>query len=196
MKRFWMFLVLLLALAFIALPFFISAWQKRMAVSTTTAPVTRYGETSSVANPAVRTIEDTTIIYWLYGRFVAWGEETHDGQFATFVIDGDPFRTKLNIRLQNHDGLYKVRWYDDSFGPKFGQQLMDGRSLQLLLSNYTSPVELRVGFLRSQVSAESQRIMTALESANTGNWQNLPQDLLISDSVGVVHAKVIPSPVP
>lgn len=135
--------------------------------------------------PAKKTLEETSIDYWLYGKIVEVVSEDSDGLHMLFDLDGDPTGTRIPITIRWMDGWYKLLIYHKDFTQPYEITRPDGKTLRKEIAD-APMVELRAQFLRSDITKEASDLMYQIEAANRGDWTHLPTSEFRADSVGVV----------
>jgi hypothetical protein len=147
---------------------------------------------ATVEKPVVKEDGNLTTDYRLVGRIAQWGEVDTRGQHVTFSFVNDPQQTKMPLIIagfQNdfyHQNVYKVFVYTPDFGGTYELYQVIGSDLKQRIFDGSPLVQLQMKFLTSRLGSQEQALMNSLESANRGEWQNLPKDPIVVESIGIV----------
>lgn len=125
------------------------------------------------------------IEYKLYGRVVKAGKETTKGIPVIFVVNADPVQTVLAGLIQHTPKGYELIRYDAKYDKKVSIDYVSDSELTIQALSSSRPLELKIRFLKINISGDDQSNINSLDAVIRGDWKAMPTKQLIIETVGL-----------
>lgn len=179
-----LFIIILLALPLIP-PVLYMQMHANQDQKSSIISIPRTSARKEIQPPIIRTLQDKSIHYKLYGRVINVGVEDADGLVIMFVLDADPIQTILAGRMTKSENGYLFTRYGATRADKVSEERVSREKLALVVFEPGHQLEIGLVFNPASRDAQDKSIMSSLDAVLRGNWKQLPTELMPIRSIGV-----------